>query len=280
MPERMTYLQARLLLLALGVAVSVSQAVLAHQRGAAPIEVLAPTLYVPVFVGAIIWSVPGGLAAAALSSAVYVSLLADEVSAIGFGHFTLLAATRVATYVFLGVVIAAGTRYIENRLQKLEIYDQVDDLTGLGNPSFFLRDTDLEVGRADRYRTLFSVVTLDVPRTLFAGTSHRRYRRTIEDLARRMEAAVRTVDRVARVAEPSRDRFLFVLPETAEQGARVFAERLQASVGETLRARDLPTEQVEVAWLTYPGDPSSLERLRDEVAVVDASRRAVADRRV
>jgi len=276
----MTYLQARLLLLALGVAVSVSQAVLAHQRGAAPIEVLAPTLYVPVFVGAIIWSVPGGLAAAALSSAVYVSLLADEVSAIGFGHFTLLAATRVATYVFLGVVIAAGTRYIENRLQKLEIYDQVDDLTGLGNPSFFLRDTDLEVGRADRYRTLFSVVTLDVPRTLFAGTSHRRYRRTIEDLARRMEAAVRTVDRVARVAEPSRDRFLFVLPETAEQGARVFAERLQASVGETLRARDLPTEQVEVAWLTYPGDPSSLERLRDEVAVVDASRRAVADRRV
>ena len=59
-PKRLTYPQARLMLLALGIAVAVAQTLFAWERGASGTEVLAPVLYVPVFVNAVFWLLPGG----------------------------------------------------------------------------------------------------------------------------------------------------------------------------------------------------------------------------
>ena len=52
---------------------------------------------------------------------------------------------------------------LEGSLEKLELYDEIDDETGLYNARHLLLQTDLETSRARRYQTLFSVVALDFP---------------------------------------------------------------------------------------------------------------------
>lgn len=122
--RRPTLIQAKLLLLAIGVLVGVSQTILAWERGAAPTEVLAPALYIPVFAGAIFLGLAGGLLGAAASSIVYALVLVDQSSALGMRLFMALLVNRVFTYALYGVLVALGVRYIEGRLRKLELYDQ------------------------------------------------------------------------------------------------------------------------------------------------------------
>lgn len=275
---RLTYLQARLLLLVLGIAVAVSQALLAWERGAASTEVFAPILYIPVFIGAIFFSLPGGLVAAGVSSIVYGTVLADLTAQVGLGQFFVLLVTRVSFYFLFGVVVALGTRYIETRLHKLEIYDQIDDETGLYNSAFFLQDTDLETSRANRYQTFFSVAALDVDREALADLSSRRQRRAIKDLASRIEESIRRVDRAAHTHDGSRDRFLIVLPQTGEEGARVFSERLEQSSSEFLAERGCNVDGgIAVDTITYPDAPDRLTALREEIADLEERRRTVRD---
>lgn len=279
MATRLTYLQARILLLVLGVAVAFSQGLLAWERGAAPTEILAPVLYIPVFVGAIFLALPGGLVGASVSSVIYGTLLADLTARTGLGQFLVLLTTRVSLYFLFGVVVALGTRYIETRLRKLEVYDQIDDETGLYNSGFFLKDTDLERSRADRYQTFFSVVTLDVGDEALADLRPRRRRRVIKDLASRIESSVRHVDRAAHVRDGSRDRFLLVLPETAAEGARVFAERLEAASAAFLAEQGCRVDgELTVDTVTYPESPERLTALREEIARLEDRRRVVRDR--
>lgn len=276
MRGRLTYLQARFLLLVLGVGVAAAQTALAWDRGAPPTEVLAPALFVLVVFGAIFFVLPGALVGAGLASLVYGTLLADQVAVVGLGSFTILLASRVTLYVLFGVVLALGVRYIEGRLRKLELYDQIDDDTGLFNSAFFLEDTDLERGRADRYRTLFSVVDCTIDHDAFEGVSRRRYRRTLRDLATSVESSVRRVDRASRVDDGAGDRFLLVLPQTGAEGAGVFAGRFEGAVGEFLTERGVAVDgHVRVEALTYPDAPERLEALRGEIAALEAERRAV-----
>ena len=277
MNGRISYIRARVLLLVLGGGVAIIFAVVSHQRGAAPTEVLAPLLILPVFAAAMFWRVIGGLAAAAGAGVVYVSLLADQLAAIGLGNFLVLAVVRVAMYVFFALLVAYGMRYVENRLLKLEIYDQIDDLTGLYNASFLLQNLDLEASRSDRYRTLFSVVVVDVPRRLLAAMPRRRRTATLKDLATRIAAAVRTVDRVARIEDGDVHRFVAVLPETSAEGARIFAERLREGTAQFLASRFGGPGDVSVRWVSYPDDPAGIARLREEVALADARRRTLSD---
>lgn len=278
MTTRLTYLQARLLLLVLGIAVAVSQGLLAWERGAAPTEVLAPILYIPVFIGAIFLYLPGGLVAAGVSSVIYGTLLADLAARAGLGQFIVLLTTRVSFYFLFGVVVALGTRYIETRLRKLEVYDQIDDETGLYNSAFFLQHTDLETSRADRYRTLFSVAAMDVEPEILAGLRSRRQRRVIKELASRIEESIRHVDRAAHADDGSRDRFLIILPQTGEEGARVFAERLGGASSEFLSERGCSVDgHLPVDTITYPDDPDRLRALREEIARLEDQRRIVRE---
>lgn len=276
MPRRLTYLQARLLLLLLGVGVAVTQTLLAYFRGAEPLEILAPTLYIPVFAGAIFLFLPGGLVAAALSSTIYGVLRYEQLSVIGVGTFRGLLITRVATYFFFAFVMASGTRHIEGRLRKLELHDVVDDLTGVYNSAFFLQNTDLETSRANRYRSIFSVSTLDVDRAAFERLSRRRYRRAVRDLAHRIRDAARKVDRVVRVDDGTRDRFFLILPETGEEGSRVFSDRLGEAARTFLASRGCDVDgRIDTSSITYPDRPDLLEELRRDVARVEAARRAI-----
>lgn len=275
--RRVTLIQAKLLLLAIGVGVGVAQTTLAWERGAAPTEVLAPALYIPVFAGAIFLGLWGGLVAAAGSSVIYTLVLVDQSSAIGMRLFMALLVNRVFTYVLYGVLVAVGARYVEGRLRKLELYDQVDDTTELYNSSFFLEDSDLEMSRAARYHSIFSVAELRLDRDLFEGTGRRRQNRALRDFGKVLRQAVRTVDRAARVEDDDSDRFLVILPETGREGSAVLAGRLEEAARSFLTQQKLvPNGNVSARALTYPEDNDSIEALRREVTEADARRRVLA----
>ncbi len=278
MIKRPTFLQVRLLLLTLGVGLAVGQAMLAWERGAPPTEVLAPVLYIPVFGGAILIGLAGGLVAAALSSLIYLLVLVDQSSAIGIRLFVGLLLSRVATFLLYGVVVAMGTRFIERRLRKLEIYDQIDDETELYNGSFFLEDSDLEMSRAKRYQSIFSVAEVRMDRSLFQDASRRRYRRVLRELAGTLRGGLRGVDRPARIQDGNSDRFLFILPETGRQGSEVVVHRLEDAVRQLLDERKVTADgHVSARALTFPDDEAALGALREEVTQLENERRVLAE---
>lgn len=276
--KKFTYLQARVLLLLLGAGLALGQTVVAWERGAAPTEVLAPALSILVFVGAIFWYIAGGLVGAALASLLYGALLADQAESVGLRVFAGLLVSRVAQYVFYAIVLAAGTRFIETRLHKLELYDQIDDDTELYNASFFLQDSDLETSRSNRYRTIFSVSELTIERVAFAGHKRRRYIKVLRDVAGRIQQAGRTVDRPVRVDETSRDRFLIILPETGREGAQIFTGRLEVQIRDFLAERDCAVDgNVASRAFTYPDDQATLAEVREEVARIEQARKAIRE---
>ncbi len=270
--------KAKVLLLVLGTGLALGQALLAWERGAPPTEVLAPVLYIPVFTGAIFFGVAGGLVAASIAALLYLLVLVDQSSALGTRLFVGLFVNRATTFAFYGVVVALGTRYVEGRLRKLELHDQIDDDTELYNAAFFLEDSDLEFTRARRYRSIFSVVELRIARDVFHGTSRRSYQRTMKELARLLRKAVRSVDRPARVADEASDRFLVILPETDAAGSAVLTGRLEAAAREFLHSRGLtPDGNVSARAISIPDHEEALAALRQEVATIDSQRRALAN---
>jgi len=266
----------RLLLLVLGAGLGFGQSVIAWERGAAPTEALAPALFIVVFAGAIFVGVSGGLAGAAIASVLYGLVLVDQSSALGIRLFLGLLISRVATYFFYGLMVAVGTRFIESRLYKLELYDQIDDETKLYNASFFLHDAELETSRATRYQSLFSVAELRIARGELEASGGRRYRRARRDFARIVARAIRTVDRAARVDIGEDELFLVMLPETGKSGSSLLATRLEASVRELLTERGLAVNGALTSRaLSYPDDSEALEELRQNVAAADEKRRVV-----
>jgi diguanylate cyclase (GGDEF)-like protein len=278
-PRTLSYSQAKVVLALLGMGITAVTTLLAYERGAPPTEVIAPALYLPIVLGAVFLGLVGGLVAAALASLIYGVLLVDEVWEVrGFAEFSLLLTNRVLFYFFLAVILAVGIRFIEARLHKLEIYDQVDDLTGLYNSAFFLQNTDLETSRANRYQSVFSVVDLEVAHEAFADLPARRTKRLVKDLASRIQAAVRQVDRPARASSAEREYFLIILPETGQEGAHIFAERLEVASRQFLAERGCRTDgHVSVATATYPEQPDDLSRIRDQIAALETQRRTVSD---
>lgn len=274
--RRATLVQVRLLLLVLGIGVGVAQTLLAWDRGAAPTEVLAPALYIPVFAAAIFFGVVGGLVAAALSSTLYGLVLVDQSDVLGIRLFVGMLVNRTTTYFVYGLLVAVGARFLEGKLHKLELYDHIDDETDLYNSAFFLDDTEMEMSRAGRYSSIFSVAELRVDDELFGRSPKSRVRRTRRDLAKLLRGAVRTVDRPSRVRDEDGDRFLVILPETNRQGSDVLAERLGSAARRYLTDQGMePNGSLAVRALAFPEDTEALRELRTVVAEADARRRVL-----
>lgn len=237
------------------------------------IEVLATLLFVPIFLAFVVRGVVGGVAAALGAVVVYAALRYPAIEAVGADEFTGLTASRSAAYLIFGAVGGWSTQVLEGSLLKLELYDEIDDETGLFNARHFLRQSDLEVARAARYQTLFSIVILDLPVESFGTLRHRERRAVLRELGRLLGEGVRNVDHVVHVRDGGVHRLGVVLPETAREGAEVFRSRLDERVREYLRERGVAPHagQLPARAYTVPGDDDAVEVLRAEFAAFDAS---------
>jgi GGDEF domain-containing protein len=265
------YRRARLLLLSAGLGVLAVTALTMYIRRVDTTEVAATLLFMPVLVGFVLWGLRGGVAAGVLAAIGYALLRYPAIDAVGAGRFTELIASRALAFLGFGVIGGWSSRQLEASIEKLELYDHIDDATGLFNARFFIEDTDLEMSRSQRYQTIFSVATVTVAAGPLEAVGRRRRRAILRDLGRMLTGSVRSVDRPVHARDLERHRIAVVLPETGAEGARIFGERLADRVVEYLEHRGAKVGPQDVEWaaLTWPQDEEAMEVLRQQFGEID-----------
>ena len=267
----MSYASTRRLVLAAGLGVLVLVAAVMYVRRVDTVEVLAVLLFIPVFLGFVFAKLPGGLIAGVMATIVYAVLRNPALDAIGGGRFVSLIIGRGVGYLAFGALGGWADAQLEHSLEKLDVYDQVDDETGLFNARFLVQDTDLEVARAGRYKSVFSVCVVDVPADPLHALGRRKRAVVLRDLGFQMKEAVRSVDRAVHASDEQRHRFAVVCPETGPEGARVFVDRLADRLATYLRGRGVAVGDGALASTacTYPGDEAGLQALRAAFVAID-----------
>ncbi len=145
----------------------------------------------------------------------------------------------------------------EHDLEALAFYDE---LTGVANRRFAVRQLHALLSRARRHDQELSVVILDADRfkALNDRHGHGAGDDVLRGLAARLRSRVREEDIVARFGG---EEFLVILPDTDAEGAATAAEDLRASVA----AQPFPVGRfalrltVSIGWATWRGE--TLERL-------------------
>jgi diguanylate cyclase (GGDEF)-like protein len=107
-----------------------------------------------------------------------------------------------------------------------------DDLTKAFNRRFFDSYLDEEIERARRYGSLFSIIFLDLDDLKMVNNfyGHLTGSRTLQEVAKRILGAVRTIDKVVRFGG---DEFCIILPETDQEQAIAVANRVRKSLTAT-----------------------------------------------
>jgi GGDEF domain-containing protein len=267
---RLGYRRARQLLGLAGLCILAVLVAVLLVRSVDTAEVVATLLFAPIFLLLLWFGLAGGLIGAAAATAVYVVLRADAIDAVGWGEFSALIVSRAIAYFLFGAVGGWASRTLEASLDKLDLYDQVDDLTGVNNARFLLTDVDLEKARTQRYQTVFSVSFLEIDGEALRALPARRRRTILRELGRKLSDGVRTMDRVAHGYDGQTHRVATILPETAEEGARVFQLRLEEEVRAFLRSQGAES-RVEGSVLTVPGDDDALDQALAEWRRIDAA---------
>lgn len=262
----------RRLLLAIGLVALLAVAGVMHLRDVERVEVLATLLFIPIFISFVYWGLKGGVIAGLLAALAYIGLRYPAIDAVGAGRFVGLIASRTLGLVAFGAIGGTANEILESSLKKLELYDQIDDATGLFNARFFLQDTDLEVSRSKRYKTIFSVTLVEFPSKVFAGLSRRQRAAATKELGRLLSDSVRNVDRAIHGSDGTAHRIAVVMPETGLEGALIFTERLHVKVAEYLRSKGarVGDDDVVSQSITYPehGEPE-VQRMRSKFASID-----------
>ena len=267
----MSYRQARLLVLAAGLVILVVTAVVMYVRRVETVEVAAILFFLPIFVAFVFWDVVGGLVAGILASIAYIALRLPAIHAVGGGHFFGLIVSRSLAFIAFGVIGGLADRQLESSLTKLDLYDQVDDHTGLYNARFLVQDTDLEMSRSKRYHTIFSVSVVDIPVEALQPLGRRGQRQVLRQLGQALRDSVRTVDRAVYADDGDFHRLAVVLPETGREGVGIFTERLAEKITQLLvqKGATVGAGGIPGASFTYPDDEAGLEHLREQFAAID-----------
>jgi GGDEF domain-containing protein len=266
----MSYSSARRLVVAGGLVVLALLAGLLYARRVETVEVVAVLLFVPIFLALLRWNLAGGLVSALAASAIYISLRWSAIHAVGFGSFSGLIVSRVVGFLAFGLIGGWANSYLRTSLTKLDLYDQIDDATGLFNARYFVLETDLEQARARRYQTFFSVSVVDLPMSWFERLGYRQQARVVRDFGRLLAGNVRAVDRAIHSVDRNRHRVAVILPQTGRDGAQLFTDRLAEQLTAWLAGQGVLGEgPAPTVTLCFPDDEAALQQLRDEFAAVD-----------
>jgi hypothetical protein len=254
------------LLLLAGLILIAFVALISLLRGVDPIEVTATLLFIPIFAGFMMYSIPGGLVSAAVAGGLYLALRLPAIDLVGFGPLAGQITTRIVGYLGFGLGGGWAIRQIKATLEKMALHDDVDDETGLGNARSFLEVADVERARSDRYQKVFSVVAADF--AAWDDLPIRRKLNNLRELGTRLASGVRSSDHPVHGRTGSRHVIGLVLPETASEGARIVAENLRDQLILAIGGDD-----IRVISATYPGNDAALARIIDLFREIDRSSR-------
>lgn len=116
--------------------------------------------------------------------------------------------------------------YLLTRSRELALRD---DLTRCLNRRFFEAFVEEEMERARRYKSVLSIIFLDLDDLKLVNNAHGHMAgsRTLQEVARRIMDAVRTVDKVVRFGG---DEFCIILPQTDHEQATAVAVRVREAI--------------------------------------------------
>jgi diguanylate cyclase (GGDEF)-like protein len=140
-------------------------------------------------------------------------------------HFADDAAANVTRYL-RSVASVLSNIYQLTRSRDLAMRD---DLTKAFNRRFFESYLDEEIERARRYSATCSIIFLDLDdlKTVNNAHGHLAGSRTLQEVAKRILAAVRGIDKVVRFGG---DEFCIILPQTDQEQAVAVAHRVRKAL--------------------------------------------------
>ncbi|MGH2626953.1 MAG: GGDEF domain-containing protein, partial [Anaerolineales bacterium] len=181
------------------------------------------------------------------------------------GPLTLQAAEH------LEQVVAAAALVLENvrLLQKTRDLAITDEVTPLFNFRFFHQILDRELKLVDRYKSVLSLIFMDLDRfkPINDQYGHLRGSRVLREVGFLLRAAVRETDYPSRYGG---DEFVVILPQTDGPAARSLADKLRTLIEEHhfLQEEGINAQiGVSLGVATYPADAATKEaliRLADE----------------
>jgi diguanylate cyclase (GGDEF)-like protein len=160
------------------------------------------------------------------------------------------AAANVSRYLS-AVAQVLGNIYQLTRSRDLAMRD---DLTKAFNRRFFESYLDEEIERSRRYGSLFSIIFLDLDDLKMVNNfyGHLTGSRTLQEVAKRILGAVRTIDKVVRFGG---DEFCIILPQTDQDQAMAVANRVRKAMTATVFNVDANVEisiTASFGIATYP----------------------------
>ncbi len=223
-------------------------------RDVDPVEITATVAFAPVFVAFLFFGWKAGLATGALAAAGYVAMRWSAIAVVGAAPLFGMISSRVIGYLVFGGVGGWAAEQLQAAIDKLELHDEIDDATGLGNARAAVSAIDTERARAERYEKVVSVIqcSFDLPEVV----SDKIAASTLRQLGAAIAHSVRASDHAAHIDDSDgRHRLLIILPETGAVGAETVATNLDREV----RAR-IGTS-TDVAVMTLPGDEDRIDDL-------------------
>ncbi len=225
-----------------------------------PVEITATIAFAPVFVAFLFFGWKAGLLVAALAAAGYVGMRWRAITVVGIGPLFGTMVSRVLGYLAFGGIGGWAAEQLQAAIDKLELHDEVDDTTGLGNARAAIAAIDTERARAERYEKIVSIIvcSFELPDEVsdkIAATG-------LRQLGAAIAHGVRASDIAAHVEDQRRHRLVMVLPETGALGAETVATNLDREVRARIGA---PTE---ITVMTCPGDDERVEDLLTGLAVL------------
>jgi GGDEF domain-containing protein len=218
-----------------------------------PVEITATVAFAPVFVAFLFFGWRIGLSVGAVAAAGYVAMRWSAITVVGIGPLFGTIVSRILGYLVFGGVGGWAAEQLQAAIDKLELHDEIDDTTGLGNARAAIGAIDTERARAERYQKIVSIIVCSFE--LPAEVSDKISLSTLRQLGSAIAHSVRASDVAAHVDDGGVHRLVIVLPETGAVGAETVATNLDREV----RARiGTPTR---VTVMTYPGDEDGVEQL-------------------
>ncbi|MBI5166597.1 MAG: sensor domain-containing diguanylate cyclase [candidate division NC10 bacterium] len=132
---------------------------------------------------------------------------------------------RVSALADFGAIAIENARLYE-RAAELAI---TDDVTQIHNSRYFHLILDREVRRADRYKSILSLLFIDLDYFKVVNDQHGHLRgsRALREVAQLFKRNLRAVDLIARYGG---DEFVVILPDTDRKTAFTLAERLRSTL--------------------------------------------------
>ncbi|MFZ0492044.1 MAG: hypothetical protein WAM81_02470 [Acidimicrobiia bacterium] len=262
----MTDRRARSLLTGIGLVILALIALIMYERSVEPIEVVGTLLFLPVFLGLMFWGLPGGVILGLAAAVGYAVLRYPAIDAIGAGRFIGLVLGRGAGYLAFGGVGGWAASQLRASMEKLDLYDQIDDATGMLNIRAILQAIDMEQSRSKRYRTMFSVSLVEMPGAAFESVKRRRRATVLKELGRNLSDGIRAADRAGHGIESDRHLLIIALPETGREGASVFSATLVRKLEEWMTNHGFRPVELASSSVTFPEE--DLEQLKTRLRAI------------